>query len=76
RDNNILVGAHLVGTAAAEMIHLLAQAVEQQRTVSEIANGFFIDAATSDIIRQTAEEPAEHRDRLERLFHRRRRWNF
>ncbi|MEO0374327.1 MAG: FAD-dependent oxidoreductase, partial [Cyanobacteria bacterium P01_A01_bin.17] len=44
RDNNILVGAHLVGTAAAEMIHLLAQAVEQQRTVSEIANGFFIDA--------------------------------
>jgi pyruvate/2-oxoglutarate dehydrogenase complex dihydrolipoamide dehydrogenase (E3) component len=76
RDSGVLVGAHLVGTAAAEMIHLLALAVQQQRTVSEIADWPFIDATVSDLIRQTAQEPEQQRDSLERLFHRRRRWNF
>ncbi len=75
-DNDVLVGAHLVGAAAAEMIHFLAHAVQQQLTVQEIADSDFIDTTVSDIMRQTAQEPVRQRDWLERLFYRRRRWTF
>ncbi len=75
RENGILVGAHLVGTAAAEMIQLLALAVQQQRKVHEIVDWAFIDGTFSDIISQTVQEQHSRRSLLERLFHRRRRWN-
>lgn len=76
RENDVLVGAHLVGTAAAEVIHLLTQAIQQQRTISDIASWPFIDGTVSDVLRQAAQQPAGQCDGLERLFHRRRRWNF
>lgn len=76
RENDVLVGAHLVGAAAAEIIHLLAHAVQQQLTVREISDGFFINETVSDITRQTAQESVRQRAWLERLFHRRRRWTF
>ncbi|MGF1600959.1 MAG: FAD-dependent oxidoreductase [Thermosynechococcaceae cyanobacterium] len=75
RDNNILVGAHLVGTAAAEMIHPLALAVQQQQTIQEIANWPMIASTFSEIIHQTVQVPHPNPGVLEWLFDRRRRWN-
>jgi pyruvate/2-oxoglutarate dehydrogenase complex dihydrolipoamide dehydrogenase (E3) component len=76
RDDGILVGAHLVGAAAAEMIHPLALAVQQQRTMQEIANWPIIAQTFSEIISQIVQGPHPQQGRLEWLFNRRRRWNF
>ncbi|MGB7413222.1 MAG: hypothetical protein WA902_03355, partial [Thermosynechococcaceae cyanobacterium] len=76
RDNNILVGAHLVGTAAAEIVHPLALAVQQQQTIQEIANWPIITSTFSEIIHQTVQVPHPNPGVLEWFFDRRRRWNF
>lgn len=75
RDNGVLVGAHLVGAAAAEVVHLLALAVQHQYTIDAIADWPLTDTAFSNIISQTAQRSHPQRDLLERFFHRRRRWN-
>jgi pyruvate/2-oxoglutarate dehydrogenase complex dihydrolipoamide dehydrogenase (E3) component len=81
--NGEIIGATVLGTAAGELINLIAFAMGQKIKIEDLANLVPVYPSFSEILTQTAQEWHQQRlnnhpdwqDRLEGFFHFRRNWN-
>ncbi|MBE9005871.1 NAD(P)/FAD-dependent oxidoreductase [Fortiea sp. LEGE XX443] len=81
--NGEILGATILGVAAAELINIIALAIAQKIKVKHLANLAPVHPNFSEILTQTAQEWHQQKlnnnpalqDRLESFFHFRRNWN-
>ncbi len=75
QPNGIILGAHIVGDSAPDLIHLFALAIEQQITLQTLGELRYIASTFTEIVGQVTQEwlwRQHQRDRDERWFYNRR----
>lgn len=78
QPDGTILGAHLVGEDAPELIHLFALAIQQGIRLGELAQGGFVSSTFAQVVQHVIEawqrqQSQKNRDRDERWFYRQRR---
>jgi dihydrolipoamide dehydrogenase len=63
KTTGCLIGAHIVGDKASDLIHMLIASMTMKATVQDLLNMIYIHPALSEVIRNAARKLAKQLER-------------